>query len=451
MTTINAEKNTPIPCLPGFPFVGNIFALRYQRLQLLLRMSQQFGDIGAFHFGPRMVPLLNSPDLIRSVLVDQEANFEKTATVRALAVPVVGNGIFLSEGEQHRQQRRLLAPLFQHRRVLSYAQTIVKCTEHLLEQWKEGATILLANEMRRLTLWIISQVLFGADISGEERQLGEALTDTFRYFTDAITNPIHLPQSWPTPRNRQARQALAQVNATSYRMIEERRQSGEERNDFLSLVLHAQQDGQSCPLSDQEIRDEALSLFVAGHETIANALTWCWYVLSQHSEISARMRAEGDRVLAGRLPTAADLPHLPYTLQVLKEALRLYPPVYAFTRRAISPIQLGNYQIPKDTSVVISPYTLHRRPSLFPEPECLEPERFAPEQERNIVHYRYIPFGAGPHICLGMHFALLEGHLILAALAQRLTFEFVGTRPVEPEPLLTLRPKGGVPMRVRWR
>jgi cytochrome P450 len=199
------------------------------------------------------------------------------------------------------------------------------------------------------------------------------------------------------------------------------------------------------------MRDEALSLFVAGHETTANALSWCWYLLSQHPAIYMRMQEEADLVLHGRPPDGADLPNLPYTLQVWKETLRLYPPVYAFTRRAMSATQLGPYAIPCGTSVVISPYTLHRRPNIFAEPERFNPERFAPEREQSLPRYAFLPFGAGPHICLGMHFALLEGQLTLATLVQRLTFEFAGSSPIEPEPLLTLRPKGAVLMRVRRR
>jgi len=449
VTIMSSQIYTPIPSLPSWPLVGNVFALRNERLKLLQQISHQFGDIGAFHFGPSPVPLLNSPELVRQVLVDQSAAFEKTATVRALGTPVLGNSVFLSEGEEHRCQRRLLAPHFQHSRVSHYSEIMTNCTSRLQETWEEGAIINLADEMMRLTLWIISKVLFDADVSGKERELGEVLTYTFRHFADAVTNPLRLPQSWPTPANRRARQAIARVNATIYRMIEERRRSSEDRGDFLSTLLHAQDEEHASSLSNQQARNEILSLFVAGHETTATALTWCWYLLSQHPEVYERMRAEGDRVLAGRLPTVADLPHLPYTLQVFKETLRLYPPVYAFTRGAVAHVQLGKYFIPKGTSVVICPYTLHRRPQFFPEPEQFDPERFGPEQEYNLVRYSYIPFGAGAHICLGMHFALLEGHLLLATLAQRLTFEFAGSEPIEPEPLLTLRPKGKVPMRVR--
>src|SRR5579859_6039821 len=194
-----------IPCLPGPPLLGNVFALRYRRLELLTHISQRFGDIGAFHFGPRVVPLLNSPELVRAALVEQHMLFEKTATVRALGRPVIGNGIFLSEGEEHRQHRGLIAPLFQPRRVLRYAEIMLNNTLRLQESWREGEIINLAAEMMRLTLWIISDVLFGADTSGEESELGEALSYTFRHFAAAVTNPVRLPQSWPTPRNRQSR------------------------------------------------------------------------------------------------------------------------------------------------------------------------------------------------------------------------------------------------------
>ena len=451
MPTRPPQLRTSIPSLPALPLLGNVFALRNQRLALLSQVSHTFGDIGAFHFGPNIVPLINSPEFVRQVLVNQAAAFEKTTTVRALGTPVLGNSVFLSEGEEHRRQRKLMAPLFQHSRILQYAQVMTDCTSRLQAAWGEGETLNLADEMMRLTLWIISKVLFDADVLGQEHELGEDLTYTFRHFADAMTNPLRLPQSWPTPQNRRAHQAIKRVNATLYRLIKERRQNNAEYGDLLSTLLGAQDEEDASSLSDQQARNEILSLFVAGHETTATALTWCWYLLALHPEIYARLQAEGDRVLVGRVPTVADLPRLPYTLQVFKETLRLYPPVYAFTRGARVTVQLGDYAIPKGTSVVISPYTLHRRSKFFSDPERFDPERFDPQREQDLMRYAYLPFGAGAHLCLGMHFALLEGHLLLATLAQHLTFEFVGSEPIVPDPLLTIRPKGEVLMRVRRR
>jgi cytochrome P450 len=450
LTIVSSQSRASMPHLAGLPLLGNVFALRKERLALLERISHEFGDIGAFHFGPRLVPLVNAPELVRQVLIDQSSNFEKTATVRALGTPILGKSVFLSEGEEHRRQRRLLAPLFHRRSVEHYASIMTDCALRVQETWEEGATINLADEMTRLTLCIISKILFDADVEGSEHEVGEVLTYLFRHFSDAVTNPLRLPQSWPTPGNRRAKLALAQVNATIYRMIEERRRNQEDHGDVLSTLLRAQDDESTSAIGNQQARNEILSLFVAGHETTATALTWCWYLLSLHPEIYSRMREEGDRVLADRLPTVADLPHLPYTLQVFKETLRLFPPVYAFTRGTVAPVHLGEYPLPKGTSVVISPYTLHRRSNFFPHPERFDPERFNPEQEHKVTRYIYLPFGAGHHRCLGMHFALLEGHLLLATLTRRLTFEFAGSGPIDPEPLLTLRPKGKVLMRV-WR
>lgn len=440
-----------IPCLPGWPVVGNIFALRYHRLELLSEISQRFGDIGAFHFGPRLVPLLNAPELVRAALVEQYGNFEKTATVRALGRPVIGNGIFLSEGEEHRRHRRVMAPLFQQRHLLPYAQIIRDCTLRLQANWREGEILDLGAEMTRLTLWIISALLFGAEVNGEESELGEALTVIFAHFSGMVTNPFHLPRSWPTPAQRRVRRALERVNATIARLLAQRRASGAPGEDMLSHLLYARDEESAFALDDKALRDEALSLFVAGHETTATALTWCWYLLTRHPESYARVQAEGERVLQGRPPGSADLPDLPYTLQVFQETLRLYPPVYAFTRQTVAPVHLGGYLIPQGSSVVISPYTLHRRASLFPDPLRFEPERFEARYRQSSERYAYLPFSAGPRICLGMNLALLESHLILATLSQLLTFEFVGTAPLAPEPLLTLRPAGTVLMRVRRR
>jgi cytochrome P450 len=335
--------------------------------------------------------------------------------------------------------------------VLSYAETMVKQTERLQERWANGKTINMLDEMMRLTLGIVSETLFNADVLGEAQELREALSDVFGHFADKMTSPLRLPEAWPTPRNRRTRKAIARVDRTLYRIIEEHRRSDEDPGDLLSLLLHARDEEGGGTMSDVQVRDEAMNLFIAGHETSACALAWAWYLLSRHQDVYAQVREEGDRVLGGRLPTIADLPYLPYTLQVFKEALRLYPPIYAFTRQLLRPIQLESYYLPKGATIIISPYTLHRRAELFPEPERFMPERFSRQREESLPSYSYIPFSVGPRVCVGRHFALLEGQLVLATLVQRVTFEFASQRDVELLPLVTLRPRGGVPLVVRRR
>lgn len=301
MSATSSHRNIPVPSLPRWPLLGNIFALRNERLRLLLQISQHYGDMGAFHFGPRIVAVVNSPDLIRQVLVEQGSAFEKTTTVRALGTPVLGNSIFLSEGEEHRRQRKLLAPLFHQQRVPGYVDTVMSCASRFLDRWKGGETLDLADEMKRLTRCILSYILFGTDVSDEDPGLSDALTCIFQHFAAALTNPFCLSLSWPTPQNRRVQQALIHVQATISRMIERGRQHEERQSDVLSVLLQVQREEQETSLRDRQIHNEALSLFVAGHETVANALTWCWYLLAQHPDICAKVQAESDRVLASTL------------------------------------------------------------------------------------------------------------------------------------------------------
>lgn len=446
---MTARPSTSPPCLPALPLIGNLLELRQNCLKLLERISARYGDIGAFHFGPMPVPVLNSPELVHNLLVEHEKQVEKTSTVRRLATPVLGHSLFLLEGGEHRERRRLLAPLFQPRQVLNYGEIINKAILFMLERWRSAHTIDLATEMQQTTLQIISEILFGADVAGEERELGEALHLTFRHYAAAVTNPLHFPQNWPTPANRRAQQALARIHSTLDRLLANRLQNPGAHNDFLSLALQARSNEDQ--LTDADIRAEALALFVAGHETTANALTWSIYLLARNPDIVARLQSAGQQVLGQRLPTVTDLSALPLASQVFQEALRLYPPLYAFTRRAKTSLQPGGYTIPRGSSIVVSPYTLHRRAAIFADPEHFNPDRFAPENAQAIPPHAFIPFGAGPRICLGMHLALLEGHLILASLIQRCSFTLADNTPVEPEPLLTLRPKWPIQMNVMIR
>ncbi len=297
---------------------------------------------------------------------------------------------------------------------------------------------------------IIGKVLFDADVFTETDALGAAVSVAIEHIDYVFSHLIAVPLSWPLPRHRRTRQALSFLRARIQEMIDERRQGSVERDDFLSILLRTR-DEDGCPMSDTQIRDEALTLFGAGHETTATALTWAWYLLATRPDIYAQVRHEVDSVLRGRSPEYGDLPHLPYTLQVLKEAMRLFPPAYVLSRVALHDVAMEPYPVRRHETVVMSPYTIHRRPDYFADPTRFDPERFTPENEAKLSRYAYMPFGAGPRVCIGSHFALMEGHLLLAAIAQRATFELVPGQRIVPNPMVTLRPQGGIQMVVRRR
>jgi cytochrome P450 len=278
------------------------------------------------------------------------------------------------------------------------------------------------------------------------------MTVTMEYVSHSLSTLLPPPYSWPTPRNRRAHKAEQVLRNRVQRFIDERRSSTKEGNDFLSILLQAR-DEDGALMSDEQVMAECLTLFGAGHETTATALAWTWYLLCQHPERYHKVQQEVDRVLQGRTPTYADLARLPYCLQVFKEAMRLYPPAYAFSRRALRDVEIDGYLVPKGWIVLIAPYTLHRREEFFPEPEEFDPERFTPEREKQLPRYAYLPFGAGPRICIGMHFAMMEGHLLLATLAQRVSFSLVPGQTIKEDPVhhLTLRPEGKVNVVVKRR
>jgi cytochrome P450 len=299
---------------------------------------------------------------------------------------------------------------------------------------------------------IIGKALFDADIFNETSELGAAMTTAIDYATHAISLFLPPPYSWPLPRHRRARKAIRILRDHISLFIEERLNSQTSRNDFLSILMQAR-DEDDNPMSGEQLMAECLTLFGAGHETTATALSWTWYLLCQHPESYQRVQHEVDNALQGRTPTYADLARLPYCLQVFKEVLRLYPPVYLIFRRALRNVEIDGYRVPKGCFVVLAPYTLHRREEYFPEPDKFDPERFTLEREKRLPRYAFVPFGAGPRTCIGLHFAMMEGHLLLATLAQRVSFSLVPGQTINPDPVhhLTLRPSGVVNVLVNKR
>jgi cytochrome P450 len=448
VSQVSTTKHKAIPYIREFPLIGSIVDFNNDRLNFILRLAREY-DVCGFHMGPIPFVLFNKPEYIQSILVEHGYDFTKGSMMHKA---ITGNGLFISEGDFHRRQRKLMAPKFQPRYIASYADTMVHYAEQIQQEWPNGSLIDINRQMIGLTMSIIGKIVFDADIFTETDELGEAMTTVFAYTTHVLSSVITPPLSWPTPMNIRTRRASQILVEHVQSMIDERRNRPTERNDILSILLQAQ-DEDGSHMSNEQLLDECLTLFGAGHETTAAALTWAWYLLCQYPEVYQRVRDEVDSVLHGRTPTYADLVHLPYCLQVFKETLRLYPPAYAIVREAASEIEIDGYSVHKGQFIFVSPYVLQRDPQYFPEPEKFEPERFTPEREKQIPRYVYMPFGAGPRVCIGNHLAMMEGHLLLATLAQRVNFALLPGQTVkwELDKTLALRPYGKVNVSVTRR
>jgi cytochrome P450 len=458
MTDAPSSDSKTLPYVSPLPLHAQARLLSVffgDRLAMLTRFAEYGGDLSRFRFGSRYVVLVNEAKAVGEVLLDREEDYHKGPALSVYSRPLLGNGLLTSEGDFHRKQRRLSSPAFAHKRIISYAAPMAEAGERLQTPWKTGQTVDVSHEMMRLTLGIVGKTLFDVEnLESEADALGRSLTAILQYFIRIVRAPIRTFSATLPPWERDARRSLEHLNDTIYRLIEERRREKRDTGDLLSMLIlaHDPDDDRDSGMESRQIRDEVMTLFLAGHETTANALAWSWYLLAKHPEVYARLQQEVDSTLQGRTPTYDDLERLPFTLQVLKESMRLRPPVYALVRQAVKETQIAGRRIPRKAIVLFSPYLLHRRPDYFPNPHAFDPDRWTEELERTRPRYAYLPFGGGPRICIGAAFAQMEGHLLLATLAQRVTFSlpYPGYE-VPPEPLITLRPKGGLNLVVARR
>ncbi len=435
----------------GKPFVGSFFELRRDPLKFFLKLGEDYGEIASFKVGPQRIFLLNHPEYIGDVLVTHQHNFMKGRALQ-VAKRFLGEGLLTSEGEHHRRQRRLAQPAFHRQRIIGYGAVMTDYAARTRERWQNGATVDIAEEMNRLTLAIVGKTLFDADVEAESREIGEALTTILSLFNRVMLPYTGLLQKFPLPANLRFQQAAERLDATIFRMIQEHRTSGIDRGDLLSMLLAAQdEEGDGGGMTDKQVRDEAMTIFLAGHETTANALAWTWYLLSQNPAVETKLHAELDAVLLNRLPTFHDLPRLPYTEMVLAESMRLFPPAWVIGRRALADQPLGPYTIRAGSIVICSQYVTHRNPLYFPEPLRFDPERWTPEAKTRLPKFAYFPFGGGGRVCIGESFAWMEGILLLATIAQHWRMRLVPGHPVEPQPRITLRPKHGLRMTLERR
>jgi cytochrome P450 len=414
-------------------------------------MARQYGDIAHFKFSGLQAFLINHPDYIKDVLVTNHQNFQKGLALQR-AKRLLGEGLLTSEGEFHRRQRRLAQPAFHRQRIASYGNVMTNYAERTASRWRDGETLNIADEMMRLTLGIVGKTLFDADVESEATEIGEAMNVVMDLF-DTLTVPFfELLEKLPLPQMQRFKKARARLDRIIYRMIDERRRSGEDRGDLLSMLLLAQdEENKSGGMTDLQVRDEALTIFLAGHETTANALTWTWYLLSQNPDAEAKFHQELQSVLGSRSPSVDDFPQLRYTEMVLAESMRLFPPAWAIGRRSIHECTLGGYTIPPQSLVLMSQYVMHRDARFFPDPETFDPTRWLPQARDSRPQFSYFPFGGGPRRCIGEGFAWLEGVLLLAALGQKWQMRLAPKHPVALRPVITLRPKHGMRMIITKR
>jgi len=428
---------------------GHTKLYRSDPLEFERVLARDYGDVVALRFGPRRAVLISHPDDIYKVLVHDAGKFRKSVIYRELLSRLLGNGLLTSDGELWQRQRKLVQPAFHHKRIQAYGEVMTAHAARMLETWQPGEVRLLNRDMMRLTLGIVCKTLFDADVSGDADRVAQALTAVLELVDEALAAPVFLPEWWPSPRHRQQREAKQILDDVVYGFIRQHRGTGD-TGDLLSMLLAAQGEAGER-MSDRQVRDEAVTLVLAGHETTANALTWTFILLAQHPDVEARLHAELDGVLAGRLPTVDDLRRLEYTALVIRESLRLYPPAPTIGREALDAVELGGYRIPKGTIVVIPVHVVHRDARWFADPERFDPLRFTKEKEASRPKFAYFPFGGGPRICIGNSFAEMEANLLLAAIAQRYRLRLADAAPIIPKATITLRPGADVRMRLEAR
>lgn len=423
---------------------GNLTEFQQDQLGFLTHCAREHGDMVSVRLGPRRIILVNHPDLIEQVLVTKNQCFRKHFALRVNPL-VFGKGLLTSEGDFWLRQRRLIQPAFIRARLATYAPAMVEETARMLDGWDSGQTREITDDMMRLTLAITARTLFGSQVDEEAAVIGKALRLLQENFLVRMRSLVRLPFWVPTPQNLHVRREVRQLDEILFRFIHQRRQSTEPGNDLLSLLLAARDEDDGSQMSDQQVRDEAMTLFLAGHETTALALSWTWYLLSRHPQVEEKLVAEVRSVLGDRLPTAQDVPALTFMDQVLHESMRVFPPVHVIGREAVEACEIGNYAIAPGMTLLMSQWVLHRDPRFYEQPEEFRPERWTAVFQKQLPKFAYFPFGGGPRLCIGNTFAMLEMALVLATIAQRFRFTLRPGQEVCPRPSFTLRAVPGIP------
>jgi len=475
MKTVN-----DLPHLPGEGFDGH--ARKFQRLRgdLFVRLHAECGDLASLRFFNVRIVSISSPEIAHEIFIEHARSFEKTLALKMAFQPLAGKGLFTSEGDLWRRQRKLMAPLFHPTAVRGYGELMNEVIGRRLATWKDGEVIDAGREMMHIAMGVAGKVLFDSDAFDDADELGAAIQEMFAYVTaqgasvsliaratvgiklldlgelppwadrvrNRVVEQLGEPPPWPTAKNRRVRAAIKMLDEKIDSLIQERRRVGLDRKDLLSRLLVARDEDDGSVMSDRQVRDEAVTLFVAGHETTATGATWALHFLSQNPEVYARWQSEA-RALEGKVPGADDVPRLPYSLAVFKEELRFYPPAFVLDRVAIEDVEIVGTSMPRGTTIMVCPYSLHRNPALWPEPTRFNPDRFTPEAEAKRHRLAWLPFGAGPRVCIGAQLANLEAQLLLSQIAQRFDLTPIDHEPVPVSFMSALRPARPVLLRVR--
>ncbi len=435
------QKTTLPPGPKALPIVGNLLDFRGGQLAFVQRLHDTYGDMATIHMGKRPFVLLFRPEYIRYLLTENPRNF-KTLQSGGDLPEVLGEGLLTIEGEAHRQQRRLVQPAFHRKRVEGYADDMARFTLDMVETWQANEEIDIARAMQALTLRIVAKSLFNIELSSQIDALGTHFTNMIEHRRGVLARILNVYLDLPFTLYGKRMRARRNIDTLIYKLIAERRASGRDEGDVLSMLLTAQ-DGANG-LTDSQVRDNVMTLMAAGHETTANALTWTFYQLAQNPTVCNKLLLELQQVLAGRVATVADMPQLPYTEWVVSESMRLYPPVWMMGRRAIADFEMGGYSFPAGTFFGMSQWVLHHMPELWDDADTFKPERWNPTEAKKAPQWAYFPFGGGPRICIGMPFAQLEAKVLLITILQHYRPRLVPGFQVELQPLITLRPKHGL-------
>jgi cytochrome P450 len=455
-TTALPVNNRQLPIDKGLPILGKLLDFKRDTVAAIEGAWKQHGDLVRLNVGPRWLLLVSHPQLAQDVLIEQKHIFRRPNLINdgTALTPLLGQSVLTTDGDSWLLKRRLMQPIFHRQHIQAMGDKMADAGRSMLARWdaqRAGQVLNLNEEMKLVTLDIINRTMFSTNVLPEVEKIGHTIDVSLQWLTKNAQALVRIPERVPTPGNRSFVNARSTLDGYLYKLIAERRKSSEKRGDLLDMLIDARDEDTGEGMNDEQVRNEVITIYGAGHETTAVALTWAWYALNQNPQVLKKLQHEADTVLQGRPPTMADLPNLPYALQVFEETMRVFPPVPLTVRMAYEPTQLAGYDVPEKQIIAIGIHNIHRHPEFWEQPDAFMPERFAPENKAKLNRNAYMPFLTGPHLCIGNNFALMEGQLLLAMMAQRYEVRVLPNQKVEREVTITMRPKHGLRVTLQRR